>query len=145
MVKYETFQSMVMSLISHNSKVTDFENGLEKLLGSDSTVMCCWMNDAPYEMLQALIVTECGESSDGWNWFEEHLEDFVNGTGSRIAIRSGVLEGEWKEYDVKTLHDYYLYLKGELKPARTYTDDGMVKEAHHVVSFGPNGVEILDA
>lgn len=143
MFNYGTLQSMVEALVAHTSKVLDFERGMEKLLGPDSTVMSTWMSDAPYEMLKTLIMSEGGETEDGWNWFQEHLDDFMEGTGSKIAIRE--TGGEWKEYDVKTLHDYYLYLKGELDPARTYTDEGMVKEAHHILSFGPNGVEILDA
>lgn len=145
MFNYGTLQSMVENLLNHNKMVLDFEKGMEKILGQDTTVMCSWMNTYPYEMLKILIMAEGGESEDGWNWFEEHLEDFVNGTGSKIAIREGVIEGNWKEYDVKTLHDYYLYLKGELKPARTCTDEEYAKEAHRILSFGPNGVEILDA
>lgn len=145
MFKYETLQNMVEALVDHNTKVLEFENGMEKLFGPDSTVMCCWMLDSTYEMLKTLLMVEGGESEDGWNWFQEHLDDFMKGIGSKIAIREGVIEGNWKEYDVKTLHDYYLYLKGELKPARTCTDEEYAKEAHHVLSFGPNGVEVLDA
>lgn len=145
MFNYGTLQSMVEALLKHNKKVLEFERGMEKLLGPDSTVMSTWMSDAPYEMLKTLIMSEGGETEDGWNWFQEHLDDFIEGTGSKIAIREDGDKGVWKEYDVKTLHDYYLYLKGELDPARTYTDEGMVKEAHHILSFGPNGVEILDA
>ena len=143
MFNYGTLQSMVETLVAYTSKVLEFERGMEKLLGPDSTVMSTWMSDAPYEMLKTLIMSEGGETEDGWNWFEEHLDDFMEGTGSKIAIRE--TEGEWKEYEVKTLHDYYLYLKGELEPARTYTDEEMVKEDHRTLSFGPNGMEIFDA
>lgn len=145
MFKYETLQNMVEALVDHNAKVLEFENGMEKLLGTDSTVMCCWMLDSIYEMLKSLLMIEGGESEDGWNWFQEHLDDFMKGIGSKIAIREGVTEGVWKEYDVKTLHDYYLYLKGELPVARTYTDDDVAKQSFHILSIGPNGVEILDA
>ena len=54
MFNYGTLQSMVESLIAHTSKVLDFERGMEKLLGPDSTVMSTWMSDAPYEMLKTL-------------------------------------------------------------------------------------------
>lgn len=143
MFNYGTLQSMVETLVAYTSKVLEFERGMEKLLGPDSTVMSTWMSDAPYEMLKTLIMSEGGETEDGWNWFEEHLDDFMEGTGSKIAIQE--TGGEWKEYEVKTLHDYYLYLKGELEPARTYTDEEMVKEDHRMLSFGPNGMEIFDA
>ena len=136
---------MVEELLEHNKKVLEFEKGMEKLLGPDSTVMSTWMSDAPHEMLKTLIMVEGGETEDGWNWFEEHLDDFMEGTGSKIAIKEDSGKGGWKEYEVKTLHDYYLYLKGELPVANTYTDEGMSKQGFHILSFGPNGMEIFDA
>ena len=148
MFNYGTLQSMVKALVEHNKKVLEFEKGMEKLLGPDSTVMSTWMSDAPHEMLKTLIMVEGGESEDGWNWFEEHLDDFMEGTGSKIAIKEDSDKGGWKEYEVKTLHDYYLYLKGELPVTNTYTDEGMSKvskQDFHILSFGPNGMEIFDA
>ena len=148
MFNYGTLQSMVEALLEHNKKILDFERGMEKLLGPDSTVMSTWMSDAPYEMLKSLIMAEGGETEDGWNWFQEHLGDFMKGTGSKIAIKEDSDKGGWKEYEVKTLHDYYLYLKGELPVANTYTDEGMSKvskQDFHTLSFGPNGMEIFDA
>ena len=127
MFNYGTLQSMVEVLLEHNKKVLEFERGMEKLLGPDSTVMSTWMSDAPYEMLKSLIMSEGGETEDGWNWFQEHLDDFMKGTGSKIAIKEGGDKGGWKEYEVRTLHDYYLYLKGELPVTNTYTDEGMSK------------------
>ena len=145
MFNYGTLQSMVEALLEHNKKVLEFERGMEKLLGPDSTVMSTWMSDAPYEMLKTLIMSEGGETEDGWDWFEEHLDDFMEGIGSTIAIQEGGSEGVWKEYDVKTLHDYYLYLKGELPVVRTLTSDDMAEQSLHTLSFGPSGMEILDA
>lgn len=148
MFNYGTLQSMVESLIAHTSKVLDFERGMEKLLGPDSTVVSTWMSDAPYEMLKTLIMSEGGETEDGWNWFQEHIDDFMEGTGSKIAIKEDADKGGWKEYEVKTLHDYYLYLKGELPVTNTYTDEGMSKvskQDYHILSFGPDGMEIFDA
>lgn len=148
MFNYCTLQNMVEALLEHNKKVLEFEKGMEKLLGPDSTVMSTWMSDAPYEMLKILIMAEGGETEDGWNWFQEHIDDFMKGTGSKIAIKEDSDKGGRKEYEVKTLHDYYLYLKGELPVTNTYTDEGMSKvskQDFHILSFGPNGMEIFDA
>ena len=65
MFNYGTLQSMVEALLEHNKKILDFERGMEKLLGPDSTVMSTWMSDAPYEMLKTLIMAEGGETEDG--------------------------------------------------------------------------------
>ena len=119
MFNYGTLQSMVEALLEHNKKVLEFEKGMEKLLGPDSTVMSTWMSDAPYEMLKTLIMAEGGETEDGWNWFEEHLDDFMKGTGSKIAIKEDSDKGGWKEYEVKTLHDPIQNIhSGLLKPSR---------------------------
>ena len=148
MFNYGTLQNMVETLLEHNKKVLEFERGMEKLLGPDSTVMSTWMSGAPYEMLKTLIMSEGGETEDGWNWFQEHINDFMEGTGSKIAIKEDSDKGGWKEYEVKTLHDYYLYLKGELPVTNTYTDEVMSrvsKQDYHILSFGPNGMGIFDA
>lgn len=140
MIKYDTFKSLIDILLNSYKKTLEFESGLEKLLGQDSTIICNWMTEGPRDMLKTLVLNETSETEDGWNWFEEHIDDFASGRGSKIAIKDNDV---WKEYSIKSFDDYYLYLIGKLKHSRIYTDNDVESYEVRSIRFGPNGVEII--
>ena len=130
MFNYGTLQSMVEALLEHNKKVLEFEKGMEKLLGPDSTVMSTWMSDAPYEMLKTLIMAEGGETEDGWNWFEEHLDDFMKGTGSKIAIKEelALMEAGFSGAITDDLENGTVYIEAEKNDLVSSFQEDLVNE-----------------
>ena len=103
MIKFETFEKIIKLLDDVSFEVDNFNDGLEKVLGSDS---CC-MYYEPCEIVKNSIIEilqiEFNETKEGAEWFiYEGLSQIKRGETS--------IEENGKIWDIKNIKDYYDYL-----------------------------------
>lgn len=125
MIKLDTFEKIVESIIKAEEQRINFENSLEKLLGEDSNVMALWITDSLWDVFKNILLLEMGESEDGFHWFQEHLDNISKGKCSSIGIRNQK-EKNWNQYDIYSAKDYYDYLTGSLKFSKTLSDEEFI-------------------
>lgn len=129
MIKLDTFEKLVESIIKAEEQRINFENNLEKLLGEDSNVIALWITDPLWDIFKNILLLEMGESEDGFYWFQEHLDSISKGKCSNIWTRNRK-ENNWNQYDICSAKDYYDYLNGSLKVSKVIADeDFAVSEA----------------
>ena len=103
MIKFETFEKIIKLLDDIGLEVDNFNDGLEKVLGSDS---CC-MYYEPCEIVKNSIIEilqiEFNETKEGAEWFiYEGLSQIKRGETS--------IEENGKIWNIKNIKDYYDYL-----------------------------------
>ena len=103
MIKFETFEKIIKLLDDVSFEVDNFNDGLEKVLGSDS---CC-MYYEPCEIVKNSIIEilqiEFNETKEGAEWFiYEGLSQIKRGETS--------IEENGKIWNIKNIKDYYDYL-----------------------------------
>ena len=103
MIKFETFEKIIKLLDDISLEVDNFNDGLEKVFGSDSRCMyyepCEIVKNSTIEILQM----EFNETKEGAEWFiYEGLPQIKNGGTS--------IEENGKIWDIKNIKDYYDYL-----------------------------------
>lgn len=103
MIKFETFEKIIKLLDDVSFEVDNFNDGLQKLLGSD----CYCMYYEPFNIVQNSIIEilqmEFNETKEGAEWFiYEGLPQIKNGGTS--------IEENGKIWDIKNIKDYYDYL-----------------------------------
>ena len=103
MIKFETFEKIIKLLDDVSFEVDNFNDGLEKVLGSDS---CC-MYYEPCEIVKNSIIEilqmEFNETKEGAEWFiYEGLPQIKRGRTS--------IEENGKIWNIKNIKDYYDYL-----------------------------------
>ena len=103
MIKFETFEKIIKLLDDISLEVDNFNDGLQKVLGSDS---CC-MYYEPCEIVKNSIIEilqiEFNETKEGAEWFiYEGLSQIKRGETS--------IEENGKIWNIKNIKDYYDYL-----------------------------------
>ena len=103
MIKFETFEKIIKLLDDIGLEVDNFNDGLQKVLGSDSCCMyyepCEIVKNSAIEILQM----EFNETKEGAEWFiYEGLPQIKNGGTS--------IEENGKIWNIKNIKDYYDYL-----------------------------------
>ena len=103
MIKFETFEKIIKLLDDVSFEVDNFNDGLQKVLGSDS---CC-MYYEPCEIVKNSIIEilqiEFNETKEGAEWFiYEGLSQIKRGETS--------IEENGKIWNIKNIKDYYNYL-----------------------------------
>ena len=103
MIKFETFEKIIKLLDDVSFEVDNFNDGLQKVLGSDS---CC-MYYEPCEIVKNSIIEilqiEFNETKEGAEWFiYEGLSQIKRGETS--------IEENGKIWNIKNIKDYYDYL-----------------------------------
>ena len=103
MIKFETFEKIIKLLDDIGLEVDNFNDGLQKVLGSDS---CC-MYYEPCEIVKNSIIEilqiEFNETKEGAEWFiYEGLSQIKRGETS--------IEENGKIWNIKNIKDYYDYL-----------------------------------
>lgn len=103
MIKFETFEKIIKLLDDISLEVDNFNDGLQKVLGSDSCCMyyepCEIVKNSAIEILQM----EFNETKEGAEWFiYEGLPQIKRGRTS--------IEENGKIWDIKNIKDYYDYL-----------------------------------
>ena len=103
MIKFETFEKIIKLLDDINLEVDNFNDGLQKLLGSDS--YCVYYK--PFNIVENSIIEilqmEFNETKEGAEWLiYEGLPQIKRGGTS--------IEENGKIWDIKNIKDYYDYL-----------------------------------
>ena len=103
MIKFETFEKIIKLLDDISLEADNFNDGLQKVLGSDSCCMyykpCEIVKNSTIEILQM----EFNETKEGAEWFiYEGLPQIKRGRTS--------IEENGKIWDIKNIKDYYNYL-----------------------------------
>lgn len=102
MISYEEFEILIDLLKKSYEESRRFNKALEEVYGEDSCVWYYTQYDIVSEHVVRILELN-GESHDGAEWFVyEGLEQIEKG-GTNIWI------GE-KEYNIKTIRDYYNWL-----------------------------------
>ena len=112
MIKFETFEKIIKLLDDISLEADNFNDGLQKVLGSDSCCMyyepCEIVKNSTIEILQM----EFNETKEGAEWFiYEGLPQIKNGGTS--------IEENGKIWDIKNIKDYYDYLVSLQNQLRT--------------------------
>ena len=103
MISYDMFKDMINLMNTVGVELDNFNRGMERVLGSDSSSMYY----APFNIVENYIIstlqTELGESKEGAEWFiYEGLPQIKRGGTS--------IEENGKIWDIKNIKDYYDYL-----------------------------------
>ena len=103
MIKFETFEKIIKLLDDISLEVDNFNDGLQKLLGSDSY----YMYYKPFNIVENSIIEilqmEFNETKEGAEWFiYEGLPQIKRG-------RTSIEEND-KICNIKNIKDYYDYL-----------------------------------
>ena len=102
MISYEEFEILIDLLKKSYEESRRFNKALEEVYGEDSCVWYYTQCDIISDHVVRILELN-GESHDGAEWFVyEGLEQIEKG-GTKVWI------GE-KEYNIKTIHDYYDWL-----------------------------------
>ena len=103
MIKFETFEKIIKLLDDISLEADNFNNGLEKVFGSDSCCMyyepCEIVKNSTIEILQM----EFNETKEGAEWFIYEGRSQIKRGGTSI-------EENGKIWDIKNIKDYYDYL-----------------------------------
>ena len=103
MIKFETFEKIIKLLDDASFEVDNFNDGLQKLLGSDS---CC-MYYKPFDIIENSIIEilqiEFNETKEGAEWFVYEGFPQIKRGGTSI-------EENGKIWNIKNIKDYYDYL-----------------------------------
>lgn len=103
MISYNSFKEMINLLNTIGVELDNFNRGMERILGSDTSSMYY----APLNIVENYIIeilqTELGESKEGAEWFIYDGLSQINGGGTEIGEND-------KTYTIKSLKDYYDYL-----------------------------------
>ena len=103
MIKFETFEKIIKLLDDISLEVDNFNNGLEKVFGSDSCCMYYEQFNIVQNSIIEILQTEFNETKEGAEWFiYEGLPQIKNGGTS--------IEENGKIWDIKNIKDYYDYL-----------------------------------
>ena len=103
MIKFETFEKIIKLLDDISLEVDNFNNGLEKLFGSDSYCMYYEQFNIVQNSIIEILQIEFNETKEGAEWFiYEGLPQIKNGGTS--------IEENGKIWDIKNIKDYYDYL-----------------------------------
>ena len=103
MIKFETFEKIIKLLDDISLEADNFNDGLQKVLGSDSRCMYY----KPFNIVEnstiEILQTEFNETKEGAEWFiYEGLPQIKRGRTS--------IEENGKIWDIKNIKDYYDYL-----------------------------------
>ena len=103
MIKFETFEKIIKLLDDISLEVDNFNDGLQKMLGSDS---CCMYYKPSYIVENSIIEIlqmEFNETKEGAEWFVYEGIEQIKSKGTEITV-------DKKTYKIKTIRDYYDYL-----------------------------------
>ena len=103
MIKFETFEKIIKLLDDISLEVDNFNDELQKLLGSDS---CCMYYKAFYIVENSIIEilqVEFNETKEGAEWFVYEGFPQIKRGGTSI-------EENGKIWNIKNIKDYYDYL-----------------------------------
>ena len=103
MIKFETFEKIIKLLDDISLEVDNFNDGLQKVFGSDSRCMY----HEPFNIVENSIIEilqiEFNETKEGAEWFiYEGLPQIKRGETS--------IEENGKIWNIKNIKDYYNYL-----------------------------------
>lgn len=103
MIKFETFEKIIKLLDDINLEADNFNNGLEKVFGSDSRCMYYEPFNIVENSIIEILQIEFNETEEGAEWFiYEGLPQIKRGGTS--------IEENGKIWDIKNIKDYYDYL-----------------------------------
>ena len=103
MIKFETFEKIIKLLDNVSFEVDNFNDGLQKVLGSDTSCMYYKPSYIVENSIMEILQMEFNETKEGAEWFiYEGLSQIKNGGTS--------IEENGKIWDIKNIKDYYDYL-----------------------------------
>ena len=103
MIKFETFEKIIKLLDDISLEVDNFNDGLEKMLGSDSCCMYYEQFNIVQNSIIEILQIEFNETKEGAEWFiYEGLPQIKRGETS--------IEENGKIWNIKNIKDYYDYL-----------------------------------
>ena len=103
MIKFETFEKIIKLLDDINLEVDNFNDGLQKLLGSDTSCMYYKPSYIVENSIMEILQMEFNETKEGAEWFiYEGLPQIKRGGTS--------IEENGKIWNIKNIKDYYDYL-----------------------------------
>lgn len=103
MIKFETFEKIIKLLDDISLEVDNFNNGLEKVFGSDSCCMYYEQFNIVQNSIIEILQMEFNETKEGAEWFiYEGLSQIKRGETS--------IEENGKIWNIKNIKDYYDYL-----------------------------------
>ena len=103
MIKFETFEKIIKLLDDISLEVDNFNDGLEKVFGSDSRCMYYEQFNIVQNSIIEILQMEFNETKEGAEWFiYEGLPQIKRGETS--------IEENGKIWNIKNIKDYYNYL-----------------------------------
>ena len=103
MIKFETFEKIIKLLDDISLEVDNFNDGLQKVLGSDSRCMYYEPFNIVENSIIEILQIEFNETKEGAEWFiYEGLPQIKRGETS--------IEENGKIWNIKNMKDYYNYL-----------------------------------
>lgn len=103
MIKFETFEKIIKLLDDISLEADNFNNGLEKVFGSDTSCMYYKPSYIVENSIMEILQIEFNETKEGAEWFiYEGLPQIKRGGTS--------IEENGKIWNIKNIKDYYDYL-----------------------------------
>ena len=103
MIKFETFEKIIKLLDDISLEVDNFNDGLQKVLGSDSRCMYYEPFNIVENSIIEILQIEFNETKEGAEWLiYEGLTQIKRGETS--------IEENDKIWNIKNMKDYYNYL-----------------------------------
>lgn len=103
MIKFETFEKIIKLLDDISLEADNFNNGLEKVFGSDSRCMYYEPFNIVENSIIEILQMEFNETKEGAEWFVYEGMKQIKSKGTEITV-------DKKTYKIKTMRDYYDYL-----------------------------------
>lgn len=103
MIKFETFEKIIKLLDDISLEADNFNNGLEKVFGSDSRCMYYEPFNIVENSIIEILQMEFNETKEGAEWFVYEGMEQIKSKGTEITV-------DKKTYKIKTMRDYYDYL-----------------------------------
>ena len=103
MIKFETFEKIIKLLDDISLEADNFNNGLEKVFGSDSRCMYYESFNIVENSIIEILQIEFNETKEGAEWFIYEGLPQIKRSGTNI-------EENGKIWNIKNIKDYYDYL-----------------------------------